>query len=109
MKEKRMNALWQPHLWSGLLRVQCAPHYPIPNGTVVWVQIPQGRYLVQTALKQGRVHRMRRSLAGTLFKPCHTCANWSRNGFCHYVELPMPIRTSRTSSCELHMQTVGKG
>ena len=60
MKEKRMNALWQPHLWSGLLRVQFVPHYPIPNGTVVWFKFSQGRYLVQAALKQGRVYEQKR-------------------------------------------------
>ena len=54
-----MNALWQPHLWSGLLRVQVVPHSPIPNGTVVWFKFSQGRYLVQAALKQGRVHKQK--------------------------------------------------
>jgi len=57
MREKRLNALWRPIIWSGFLRVQVAPHYPIPNGTVVWFKFSQGRYLVQAALKQGRVHK----------------------------------------------------
>ena len=59
MKEKRLNALWHPILWSGLLRVQVVPHYPIANGTVVWLKFSQGRYLVQAALKQGRVHKQK--------------------------------------------------
>ena len=54
-----MTALWQPYEW----HVGCGLHleaiYP-PSGVVVWVQIPQGRYLVQTALKQGRAHKVKR-------------------------------------------------
>ena len=56
-----MTALWQPYEW----HVSCGLHleaiYPIPSGVVVWVQIPQGRYLVQTALKQGRAHKIKRA------------------------------------------------
>ena len=59
MREKRMNALWQPIIW----HVGCGLHletiYPIPSGVVVWVQIPQGRYLVQAALKQGRRYKVK--------------------------------------------------
>ena len=59
MREKRMTALWQPYEW----HVGCGLHleaiYPIPSGVVVWVQIPQGRYLVQAALKQGRRYKVK--------------------------------------------------
>ena len=87
MKEKRMNALWQPNIWSGLLRAQVVPHYPIPNGTVVWFKFSQGRYLVQTALKQGRAYIWRRTWCahcgrynGRLDRAgyCQSCAAWWR-------------------------------
>ena len=59
MKEKRMTALWKPHIWPSLHRLQFVPHSAIPDGTVVWVKISAGRHIVQAALSQGRQHRIK--------------------------------------------------
>ena len=63
MKEKRMTALWKPHIWPSLHRLQFVPHSAIPDGTVVWVKISAGRHIVQAALSQGRRHSRKRTLA----------------------------------------------